>query len=77
LTPIVTSNVSHQIHLLQDDIYSLWDIVNFIHLGSQGTSVNEGFHSYLSSMKPQKTSKVTIETLEIMVGITCFNYNRK
>jgi hypothetical protein len=77
LKPLITENVVHQIQLLQDDIESLWSIANFIHLGPQGTSFNEGVHSFLSSIKPSKVSKTTMETLEIMVGIACFTYNRK
>jgi hypothetical protein len=77
LKPLITDRIVHQINLLQNDIQSLWNISNFIHLGPQGTSFNEGAHSSLNAMRPSKTSKITIETLEMMVGIACFNFNRK
>jgi len=55
----------------------LWEIADVIHFGKQGTSINEALHSNLSAMKPQKTSKVKIETLEVLVGVACLHYNRR
>ena len=76
-SPLMNSNLKHQIELIQDDIESLWLIGSYIHLAPQGTSFNEGLHSYLSCMKPKKTSKLTYDTLEMMVGICLLNFNRK
>jgi hypothetical protein len=75
--PIVTPGVVHQIQLLKDDAYSLWRIGSYVDIAAQGTSINENLHSYLSSIKPLKTSKVTIEMLEIMAGVGILNYHKK
>jgi hypothetical protein len=50
------------------------NIAAHIKLGAQSTSVNEELHSFLNFMKPKKTSKLTLEILEIMVQISCFMY---
>jgi hypothetical protein len=72
---VINTNVRHQIQLLQKDIESLWNIATYVKLGSQSTFINEELHSFLNFMKPKKISKLTLETLEFMVQISCFMYN--
>jgi hypothetical protein len=75
--PVINTNVCHQIQLLQKNIESLWNIAAHIKLRAQNTSVNEGLHSFFNFIRPKKTSKLIPETLELMVQISCFIYNRK
>jgi hypothetical protein len=69
--------VRYQISFLQKNVEFLWKIATVSHLSTQETSLNENIHNYLSIFRPPKTSKITLETLDIRNEIVCFFYNQK
>lgn len=72
---IITAAVEHAVELQQKEIHFLWNISKVIHLGIQGTTLNEAIHSMINRSLPAHLSTASLETLMMFIGMLVLSYN--
>ena len=78
ILPIMNAKALHQLKLLatDPDLESLWQIGFHTSEVTQGTSHNEALHSLLRSLKPSKSTKMSYEMLNMLIGIITMHHNQ-
>jgi len=77
ISTIVTPAVIKQVDLQIDEIDHLWPIAQFVHLGPQGTTLNESLHGELIKQRPTNLSRASYDTLNMQLGILIYQHNSR